>query len=466
MRESSATPAIPRVKGVPLFGSLLDLRNDRLRFFSDVAEQYGDIARASITMGRTFTIVSSPELAHAVLVEKASSFVKGIGLIFAKPLLGDGLLTSEHELHRRQRRMIAPAFAQKRIAEYGRVIVARSEAAAAALGDGEVVDASRTMMRLTLEIVGKTLFDAEVGSEAAEIGEALERAMAYVIDSMNSLVPLPPKIRARIIPGPQASIDRLNATIYRLIRARREEGVDKGDLLSMLLAAQDEEDGHGMSDQQVRDEAMTLFVAGHETTSNALAWALYLLAQHPKIRERLELEIDAALSGREATLADLPRLPYALQIFKEAMRIYPPAFATSRLVTRDVTLGPYAFKKGELVAVNIIGMHRRASLFPEPYRFDPDRFDPEAEKRIPRFAYIPFGAGPRVCIGNHFALMEGHLALVTLAQRVRFDLLPGWRRVEAQGLMTQRPRDGITMRVTRRAPARSPETVRSTSPAA
>jgi cytochrome P450 len=466
MSEPSTTAIIPRVKGVPLFGSLLALRGDRIRFFCDVAERYGDIALAGTTMGRAFSIVSSPDLCHAVLVEKASSFVKGPGLVFARPLLGNGLLTSEHAFHRRQRRMLAPTFAQKRIGEYGQVIVARTEAVAAALADGETIDASHTMMRLTLEIVGKTLFDAEVGSEAAEIGEAIERGMAYVINSMNSFVPLPPQLRARLFRGPREDFERLDTIIYRLIRARRAEGVDKGDLLSMLLAAQDEDDGTGMSDQQVRDEAMTLFLAGHETTANGLAWSLYRLAQHPELRERLESEVDTVLGGRPPTIADLPRLPFALQIFKETLRLYPPAFGTLRLAERDVTLGPYAFPAGSLVFVNIIGMHRRTALFPEPYRFAPDRFAPEAEKRLQRFSYIPFGGGPRICIGNHFALMEGQLALATLAQRVRLDLLPGWCRVEPEALMTLRPRNAIAMRVTRRAPAHRPEGMRAFLPAA
>jgi cytochrome P450 len=447
-----AITAAPVVQGNPLLGSLLDIRRDRVGFFCGVAREHGDVARAAFP-GRRVLIVSGPEPARAVLVDRSASFLKGPGIaLFGKALLGNGLLISERELHRRQRRMMAPAFVQKRIAGYADTIVARSRALLEGWGDGDAIDASREMMRLTLEIVGKTLFDAEVGSEAAEIGHALEITMAHVIAGLNAFIPVPLSWPTPANLRNREAVARLDETVYRLIRARRAQGGDKGDFLSMLLLAQDEDDGSVMTDRQVRDEAMNIFLAGHETTANALAWTLYLLAQHPAVRARVEREVDAALGGAEPTLAALARLPYTLHVLKEAMRIYPPAYVTSRIATEPVEIGGQPLDPGDIVVVNIIGMHRRADLFPDPHRFDPDRFAPEAEKSMPRHAYLPFGAGPRVCIGNHFAMMEGHLILAALSQRVRLDLPLGWRRVEPVPLVTLRPGGGVPMRVTRRSP--------------
>ena len=241
--------------------------------------------------------------------------------------------------------------------------------------------------------------------------------------------------------------------MYRLIEERRRDGADRGDFLSMLLLAQEEGGGGGVSDRQVRDEAIHIIQARHETTANALTWAFYLLAQHPDARARLEGEVDAALGGRTPTLADLGALPFTLAVFKETMRLYPPAYMVARRALRDVSLHGHPVAKNDLCVVNVIGMHRRPDFFPEPSRFDPERFLPENEKRLAKQAYLPFGAGQRVCIGNHFALLEGHLTLAALAQRVRLDLLPGSARVETEPLITLRPKGGMPMRATRQWPA-------------
>jgi cytochrome P450 len=442
--------ALPRISDNPLLGSILRYREDRFGFLKSLAEGSG-IVRAR--MGAfPLVLVTSPEIAHEALVQKDADFVKGFGLsLFGRPLLGNGLLTSEGETHRRQRKLMAPAFVQKRISEYATEISARTEKAQRAWSDGATVDVAAAMMHLTLEIVGKTLFDAEIGSDAAEIGEALTLAMEHIIGSLSSLVPIPPTWPTPRNWRNQQAIARLDHIVYRLIREHREGGRDRGDFLSMLLLAQDEDDGRGMTDKQVRDEAMTIVLAGHETTANALAWTFYLLAQHPDIRSRLEREVDAALGGRSPAITDLPRLPYTLQVFKEAMRLYPPAYVFSRRPVRDVTLGGCALPKGQMVIFNVAGIHRLARHYPEPHRFDPDRFTAAAEKALPRQAYLPFGAGSRVCIGNHFALMEGQLVLAALAQRLRFDPLPGARRVDTESLVTLRPRGGLPMRVHRRA---------------
>lgn len=390
-------------------------------------------------------MVSSPAIAHEMLATKPHAFVKSPGLaIFMRPLLGKGLLASERDFHTKQRKLLAPVFAHKRIASYASTMAERAVRYASSLQDGKVVDAADDMMRLTLEIVGKTLFDTEiVGGSADEVGDALTIAMETAMAQLGSLVPLPP-----VVPTPtnlrnRKAVARLDAILYRIIQERRAQGGDRGDLLSMLLATQDES-GAGMDDKQVRDEAMTLFLAGHETTANAMAWTFYLLAQHPEVRARLEEEVDAL--GRAPTYDDLKQLPYTLAVLKESMRLYPPAYIMARRATEEVELGGHRLRKHTIIILNILGIHRRPDTFPDPERFDPTRFLNDAEKSFPRCAYMPFGAGPRICIGNHFALMEGHVLLASIARAARFDLV-GPPNVQMEPLVTLRPKGGIPMRV-------------------
>lgn len=451
---SSAMPRlVPRVPGLPIVGNLLEMRRDRSKLGLRLAREYGDAAWLRIGPLHVL-MLAGPELVKEMLVDRDEAFIKAPGLsYFARPLLGNGLLTSEHAFHHAQRRMMAPMFVHKHIASYARTMAERAETIAAEMTDGQPLDVSQAMMALTLEIVGKTLFDAEVGEEAKEIGEALTAAMHVIIDAVDTMLPIPNGWPTPRNLRNRRAIARLDATIYRMIEDRRKSGVpvsERGDLLSLLLAARDEQDPtRGMSDQQVRDEAMTLFLAGHETTANALAWAWYLLARHPHAYARLMREADEVLGGRTPTIDDLPKLPYALAVLKETMRLYPPAYVIGRLAEREVTLGGVRVKKNRIVFVNVIGMHRRKELFSDPESFDPDRFLGDREKSIPRYAYLPFGAGPRVCIGNHFATMEGQLVLAAIAQRVRFEL-PAGVVVEPEPLVTLRPRGGVPMRVRRR----------------
>ena len=454
----TASKTIPMVPGLPVVGSLLAMRKDRVGFMLGVIREYGDIAQMRIST-RPVVVIGSAELAGEVLVEKDESFVKAPGLrIFGRPLFGNGLLTSEHGFHKRQRRMMSPMFMHKRIAGFAQVMAERAEERQASWKDGETIDLSAEMMRMTLEVVGKTLFGAEVGSEAEEIGHALTVCMESIIGQLNSLLPMPPQLPTPSNLRFRKSIARLDETIYRLIRERRASGQDRGDLLSMLLTAQDEDDGSVMDDKQVRDELMTIFLAGHETTANALAWTHYLLGQHPHVYHRLQREVDEVLAGRTPTLEDMPRLPYTLQVFKESMRLYPPAYVMGRTAERDVRIGGHDIKAGSIVVISILGIHHREKYFPDPERFDPTRFTPEREKALPRHAFMPFGAGPRICIGNHFALMEGQLMLAAITQRARLELPPGFR-VEPEPLITLRPKGGIPMRVRRRARAVRDEVV-------
>jgi cytochrome P450 len=446
-------PKKPSAGGVPLLGHLLEFRRDRFELAQVIGRERTDLV--SMRMGFfTILMASSGRVAHEVLVEKADDFVKSRGLsVFARPLLGDGLLTSEHAAHKRQRRMLAPVFAHKRIAAYGDVMVQKTLAAAERIalsrsraGEGLSMDLAEEMMRLTLEIVGKALFDAELAGEASAVGEALTVAMRQMMDAMVRLVPTPPKVPT---PGNlrlARAVRQLDDVVYGIIRERRSSGVDRGDMLGMLLATRDADDGSGLEDREVRDQAMTILLAGHETTANALAWTFDLLGRHSDVREKVEREVDAVLQGRAATLADLPNLPYSLSVIKESMRLYPPAYMIGRRALREVTIGGARVEKGQVVIINVIGIHRRGDVFADPDRFDPERFTPEREKALPPNAYIPFGAGPRVCIGNHFALMEAHLVLATMCQGLRFNLVSSVPR-ETDPLVTLRPKGGVWVHV-------------------
>ncbi|HKE14067.1 MAG TPA: cytochrome P450 [Kofleriaceae bacterium] len=443
--------AVPRVAGHLLLGSLLEFRRDRIGFLLRVAREYGDIARVRFGFLMSGVIISAPDLAREALVERDDAFVKGVGLsVFARPLLGEGLLTSERDLHRRQRRMMAPAFMPRRIAEYADTIAACADRSVERLAAAGSADLSREMMQLTLEVAGRTLFHSDLSGDAGDVYGALTAAMEHVSAQISRVVPLPPSVPSPANLRVRRDIERLDEVIYRLIRQRRAAGGDAGDLLSMLLLARDQDDGGVMTDKQVRDEAMTIMLAAHETTANALVWSLYLLAHNPDVRARLEDEVDRVLGGRSPDLAALAELPCTLQVFKEAMRLYPPAYMVVRRATRDVALGGHQVRKGEAVIVNIVGMHRRAEHFPDPLRFRPERFTAAAEKALDRHVYLPFGGGPRVCIGNHFALMEGHIALARLVQELRFDLVPGRERAELEPLITLRPKGGMPMRISRR----------------
>jgi len=443
----NATP-IPVMPKLPLLGNLLEFRRDRLGMQRRLADQYGDAGW--FHMGPVpILMLASPELIHQLLVTNVDAFVKSKGLgKFGRPLLGNGLLTSEHDFHRRQRKLLAPAFAHKRIAGYAQTMAAHAELAQGRWSDGATIDLAEEMMRLTLAIVGRTLFDVDVSADAPVIAEALTDAMEFMIESVSS-VPLPyswPLPRNRKAKRAVAQLDEI---VYRIIAERRASPGDRGDVLSMLLEARDEESQTGMDDRQIRDEAMTLILAGHETTANALAWTWHLLMQHPAAYARVQTEVDAVLAGRAPTMEDLPKLPYCMQVIKESMRLYPPAYIMGREAIRDVELGGIALERGAYVLVNIFGMHRRAAFFESPDAFRPERFTPEAEKALTKGAYLPFGGGERICIGNHFALMEAQLILAVLAQRLTFSLARD-PHVQPEPLVTLRPKGGLAVRVRRR----------------
>ncbi len=424
------------------------MRRDPLGFLTRTAREHGDVAR--FRMGPVeLHLVNRPEWIRDVLVTHAASFHKGRGLERAKRLLGEGLLTSEDPIHLRQRRMMQPAFHARRIAGYADAMVALADRAASRWAAGETRDVAAEMTRLTLAIVGRTLFDADVESEADEIGAALTTALGlfgrtFTLPYFELLDRLPLPMNRRF----DRAKARIDATIGRLI-AERRRAPGGADLLSLLVSASDTEgDGGGMTDAQVRDEAITIFLAGHETTANALAWTWYLLARNPEAESRLHAEVDA-LGGRAPSAADLPRLPWTEMVLAEAMRLFPPAWIIGRRAVDPYAIGGFDVPKGSIVVVSQWVTHRDARWFPDPKRFDPERFGPAAKEARPKFAYFPFGGGPRVCIGEGFAWMEGVLVLAAIARRWRLRLAPGQEIVPAPSI-TLRPRDGIRMILERR----------------
>jgi len=424
----------------------LALQRNPLRFLEGVA-RHGDVAR--FRLGPVFVyLVNDPDLIRSVLVTRADAYHKGRALERARRLLGQGLLTSEGALHLRQRRLMQPAFHRERIAGYGETMVRYAGRAAERWKAGETIDVHKEMVALTLAIVGKTLFDADVEEEADEIGKALtealelfQRLLMVPYGEFLEKLPIPSTLRFRSVRR------RLDATIARLIAERRRNPRDRKDLLTLLLLAQDTEgDGGGMTDTQLRDEAMTIFLAGHETTANAMAWTWHLLSQNPEAEGRLHEELDRVLEGRAPGVADLPRLRYTEMVLSESMRLFPPAWILGRRAIVDHELGGYRIPAGSIVLLSQWITHRDARYFPDPLRFDPQRFTAEAQAARPKFSYFPFGGGPRVCIGEGFAWMEGVLVLATIARRWRFLPVDGIP-VTPAAMITLRPKSGLPMRI-------------------
>jgi cytochrome P450 len=446
MRAMPPIPAGPR-SIVP--GRFLRLmQRDPIPFFTRISRDYGDAVQFSVGPQK-IVLFNHPDLIRDMLVAQHRSFHKSRVLQRTKIILGEGLLTSEDPLHKRQRRLANPAFHRERVGRYAEVMIERAVRTRERWRDGESVDMHHEMMRLTLEVVAKTLYDADVEGEADEIGSALTNLIDLFPLLMNPLAPLLQKLPIPSTMRFRRAVARLDKTIYAIIEERRASSEDRGDLLSMLLLAQDDEgDGGGMSNKQLRDEAMTIFLAGHETTANALSWTWMLLAQQPAIAEQFYAHIDEVLGDRMPTPADYPRLQYTEMILAESMRLFPPAWAVSRLALEDVEIGGWTVPRGAVAVASQAVMHRDPRFWTDPETFDPLRFTAEAKLARPKLAYFPFGAGPRICIGEGFAWMEGVLLLATLAQRWRFELLP--QTIVPQASITLRPKGGIHMRVHQR----------------
>jgi cytochrome P450 len=465
---------VPKVGGGErVLGHMRVLHADRMGFLARLTREVDRVSRLEIRGRRTF-VVNHPDVLHELLVEGARTFEKSDVTRFALyPLAGEGLFTSNGDLWRRQRKLMAPLFHAGQLESYAADMVAASARGRATWKDGQTLSLAKETTHITMSIAGKTLFDADTFSEADAIGDAITVALDWAAANAPSFLllghllarrslqgiarrgplrtaaplgKLADRLRAPLVlPGERgkrlrAAIALLDTRVQAMIDARRG-GAQKNDLLARLLRAQGD-DGAKMSDRQVRDEVLTLFLAGHETTATALAWAVHCLCKNPAVYERVQAEVDA-LAG-EPTFADLSRLPLTLRVFKEALRLYPPVPLFTRQAREEATLDGVTIRRNDAVLVSPWALHRRADLWPDPERFDPDRFLPERESGRSRYAWLPFGAGARVCIGAAFAMIEGQLVLASLLRHVRFESL---NDEVPEVSATLRPRSGMPMRV-------------------
>ena len=456
-----------------------EFRRTRANLFVRLHRELGDIGKIHL-FGLPCVSLGSPELVHDVMVEKAKSFEKSLALkMIFRPLAGKGLFTSEGDLWKRQRKLMSPLFFPATVRGYAPVM---NEVIARHLDtwrDGDVIDAGREMTRITMAVVGKVLFDTDRFDDADELGAAIQAMFNYIADQgasfsliakatvgaqlfrVEHLPPWAEGLRERVVdklsepfpwPTPErrrlfAAIETLDRKVQEMIDERRRAGGGRNDLLTRLLQARDEDDGAVMTDRQVRDEAMTLFVAGHETTATSTTWALHFLSRNPETYRRWKQEV-AGLGGKQPTADDAAHLPYTTGAFKEATRIYPPAFVLDRVSMEEVEVGGYLFPRWTTFFLSPYALHRRPHIWPDPERFDPERFTPEAEAARPRLAWIPFGAGPRVCIGAGFAILEAQLLLAQIAQR--FDFEPADRAPIHPSFMTAlRPSRPVRLRIKR-----------------
>lgn len=437
------------LKGSPLLGNLPDFTKDRLALFRRMARA-GDVC--GIHFGPfPGVLFNKPEHIQSILVKHAYTFDKGPAVHrILRPSIGDGIVSSEGDFHRRQRKLMAPAFHARQVANYAEIIGYYGEQIQQTWDDGSVIDLNQHMSNLTMSVIGKALFGADVFTKTGELGAAMIMLFDFVSHNLSAPIqfpyswPLPRHLRMR------KAVGTLRTYMRRFIDEWRCDPRERNDFLSLLLQARDE-NGQPMSDDQVMTECVTLFGAGYETTAAALNWTWYLLCQHPEAYHKVQQEIDNALQGRTPTYADLEHLPYCLQVFKEALRLYPPAYATCRRALQDIEIDGYHIPKGWAVLLVPYALHRREDYFPHPETFNPERFTPEREKLLPRYAYMPFGAGPRICLGLHFAMLEGHLLLATIAQRTRFSLVPGQTiKPDLADHLVLRPASMLYARVTKR----------------
>ncbi len=446
MSTATAHAPIAGPKGHWLKGNLGQFIDGRLGFLEENFERYGDVFK--IRLGpKPIVVFSHPDAIEEILVTKSKSFIKHFALRRTKRTLGNGLLTSEGDFWRRQRKLAQPAFNRDQIGKHAAMMVELAERMLNGWRDGQSRDAQDDMMRLTLEIAAKALFDADVTEESAGASEAMDFVMKAFTARLGKIAPFPEWFPTPLNIRLNRAVSRLDNIVFRMISDRRKSGEDRGDLLSMLLKAQDE--GGGMTDRQLRDEAMTLFMAGHETTANTLAWIVWLLAEHPEVEATLHAELDSVLGGRAPTLDDLHRLTYLDHVVTETLRLYSTVWLLGREAIEPVTIGGHLIPKGWTVYMSQWIVHRDPRWFDDPTEFRPERWADGLMKRIPRYAYFPFGGGPRICVGNNFALMETALILATIAGRFRLRLAPD-ANVVPLPTMTLRPEFGVKVVVERR----------------
>ena len=417
--------------------------------FQHLAETYGDIAHYKIGWNH-IVFLNHPDYIREILVVQNDNFVKERTVRRSKMLLGEGMITAEGAEHRAQRQVAQPAFHRQRIPEYANTMVQEAVAMRDRWHHGEQRDIAIDMMHLTLNVVAKTLFATELGDEVEELADAINRIMGLynfliMLPAAEWLVHLHPPGLAAFVRARK----RVDAVVYRMIEAHRRAHCNSGSLLDLMLAASP--DGSPASEQSLRDQVITIFLAGYETVANALSWTWYLLSQNPECERRFHAEIDRELAGRLPSYDVVPRLRYVEMVMAESMRLYPPAWAMGRYARNDFHLGEFFLPAKTTVLMSQYITHRDPRFFPDPLRFDPDRFTPEAKSRRTKFTYVPFGAGVRQCIGESFAWMEGVLLLATLGQKWKLKLVPG-HTVEPEPLITLRPKYGLRMLVEARQP--------------
>jgi cytochrome P450 len=450
----------PGPRGYPIIGLLPQLRSDPVRTFLDAADRFGDIAYLKAGPYHGFLLSNPADIKH-VLQDNARNYHKSPLYDRLRDGIGNGLLTSEDSFWLRQRRLAQPAFHHQRVAAMADVMVMcteqmleRWEQTAAS---GETIDLVAEMMGLTQSIIVRTMFSTDLGATAEVVNRTwpiINRRIGETFWSTKLETKLPLPANRRL----SAALRELETVVYRIIADRRQTRRDEPDLLSMFLSARDEDTGTGMTDRQLRDEVMTMLLAGHETTSLALSWTYYLLSRHPDVERSIADEVDRVIGDARPGFAHVDRLVFTRRVLEESLRLYPPAWGFSRLALGDDEIGGYRIPRGSMVFLIPFVVHRRPNLWPEPDRFDPGRFAPEREAARPRFAYIPFGGGPRGCIGNQFAMVEAQLIVAAIAQRYRIELVPG-QEIHPEPLITLRPKPGIRATLTRRAPSRRPEGV-------
>ena len=428
-RRAPGPPGIYGVRNVMRFA------REQLAFLRELADEHGDVAEM-LVLGTPFFLVSHPDLIEALLVKHARIMGRDDYVVVLERVLGKGLLTSDGELWKRQRKLMSQAFVPKRIHAYGQAMVRVTDTALAPWRDGQEMNLHREISRVTMEVVADVLFGAGISkSDVQLVSDSMETINELLANSPEAIARLPAWVPTPRNLRSNRAVERIDALIYRIIAARRSAPA-RDDLLGTLLSAQDDE-GTRMSDQQLRDEALTLFLAGNETTEHALAHTLYLLSKHPDVERRLFAELDAVLGGRLPTADDVRALPYTERVLKESMRLYPPAWTVGREALEELELGGHVIPKGAQILTSQWVVHHDPRWFPNPEGFDPDRWLPERSRSLPRFAYFPFGGGPRTCIGNHFAMMEATLILAMIASRWRVELMPG-QRLELRPSVTLR----------------------------
>lgn len=445
---ATQAPLPPGPKGHPILGVMRDFNRDTLGFITRCRD-YGDVVRMRFLYVTAYFLYHPDDIEY-VVSSNAKNFFKAMSLRsnFFHRLVGNGLLTSEGETWKRQRRLAQPAFHRQRINSYAQVMVDFTERMMSTWKEGEVRDIHRDMMRLTLEIVVRTLFNADVSQDSDKVGRVLaaivqpfasQATIKWILDNR-----LPTPTHRRF----HREARQIDDIVYRIIAERRASGRDQGDLLSMLLQAHDE-DGSQMTDQQLRDEVMTLFLAGHETTALTLSWIWYLLAQNPQAEQKFHAELAEVLGGRLPAVEDLPSLKYVDMIAREAMRLYPPAYGLGREAIEDCEIGGYHVPRKTQVFMFQWATQRDPRFFDEPDRFYPERWSNDFIERLPKYAYFPFGGGPRFCIGSSFAMMEIALVLATIGQRFRLGLVSD-HPVSLLPAMSLRPKDGIKVKIEKR----------------